>query len=140
MRSMGAYRYESDAYPEAKRDYAARGIDLDRVYRELKNVAMRRGTIPYMRLPEASKIGRRWIGEIVGLISEAESAEGRPLLSVVAVSASTGLPSVGFFDLEAIEERHPHLRRSGNHLTKAQRDFVRAEQSRAYEYWSRRAQ
>ncbi|MGE0709023.1 MAG: hypothetical protein AB7N76_00010 [Planctomycetota bacterium] len=42
---------------------------------------------------------RRRIGEILGQVSRAEHAEGRPLLSAVVVLAGTEMPGKGFFTL-----------------------------------------
>ena len=74
------------------------------VYTELITAAKYRGTVTYqeiakmMGLPlQGSNMGRV-IGLILGEISEDEVANGRPMLSAVAVSVE-GLPGGGFYSL-----------------------------------------
>ena len=74
------------------------------VYAELIRAAQYRGVTTYqaiaqiMGLPLTGSYMGSETGRILGEISEDELAQGRPMLSAVAVSAS-GVPGKGFFGL-----------------------------------------
>lgn len=80
---------------------------LDSVREHLIDVAQAQKTITYSELVSNCQLGldlglahdRAEIGRILGDISNEEYEQGRPLLSVVAVLAETGLPSDGFYRL-----------------------------------------
>ena len=102
------------------------------VYTELITASKYRGTVTYqeiakmMGLPlQGSNMGRV-IGLILGEISEDEVANGRPMLSAVAVSVE-GLPGGGFYSLAkelgrlSIEEN--------------EKDFWQKERKAVYDTW-----
>lgn len=73
---------------------------------------------------------RAEIGRILGDISSSEHEQGRPLLSVVAVLAETGLPSDGFYRLaEALE--------LGTVRRLKQELFGELEMARCFAFWSK---
>jgi hypothetical protein len=73
----------------------------------LIDVAQANKTTSYQELSNRCRLGldmslahhRAEIGSILGIISDYEYEAGRPMLSVVAVLAETGLPSDGFYRL-----------------------------------------
>ena len=75
------------------------------VYAELINAARCRGTVTYteiaeiMGLPPTDHYMGAEVGHMAGEISEAEHANGRPLLGALAVSGVTGSVGSGFFVL-----------------------------------------
>lgn len=75
------------------------------LYEKLKETARKGGIVhysdiaPLVKLDMANPADRNEIGKILGDISLEEHEEGRPLLSVVVVSKSSGMPGQGFFDL-----------------------------------------
>ena len=79
----------------------------DTVRGYLIDVAQASKTTTYSELASTCRLGlnlglahdRAEIGRILGDISKEEHEQGRPLLSVVAVLAETGLPSDGFYRL-----------------------------------------
>ena len=71
---------------------------------------------------------RAEIGRILGDISQEEYAHGRPLLSVVAVLAETGLPSDGFYRLA-------ELLALGTVKRLKQDFFGEREMGKCFEFW-----
>src|SRR5688500_16257184 len=73
------------------------------VYTELINAAKYRGTVTYqeiaqiMGLPLQGNHMSREVGWMLGEISEYELANGRPMLSAIAVGVN-GKPGAGYFD------------------------------------------
>lgn len=66
------------------------------VYSDLCDVIKKRcGTILDMSIPEH----RGRIGKMLGHISRYENEEGRPMLSALVITESTGKPGAGFFGL-----------------------------------------
>ena len=75
--------------------------------------------------------GKPWqIGTVLGKICEYEHGEGRPLLSAICVLI-TGMPSVGFWDLEFI----PDSIRNGTETQR--REFWKVERDKVFDYWQR---
>ena len=123
-----------DSWKEARNWYQRqRGVDILPIYERMRQIAARHQTIAYMRLPLAQQIGRRWIGEIVGCVSEEEVTKSGRLLSVLVVRSDTGLPGVGFFLLDTVIDRHGSLRpQKSGVLTAHQRQVIQIEQTRAW--------
>jgi len=79
---------------------------------------------------------RRYMGTIVGAISEEEILKDSPPLSAIVIGVTTGYPGGGFFGLPCIP---PALARHGKAqqsmpLTEADKEYVRAQQA---EVWKR---
>jgi hypothetical protein len=121
----------------------------DSVRKKLIEVAKRGETITYGELMKEVKIprgGRKpeiGIGGVVGQISEDEHCEGRPRLSAIAVRTHSrrkncpqGHPGGGFFGLEGIP---PEFIRPRDHsnliLTSREKQFVKQEQEKVWNYW-----
>ena len=76
--------------------------------------------------------GKPWqIGTVLGDICEYEHSNGRPLLSAICVLRETGMPSVGFWDLEFI----PDSIRNGTEVER--REFWKARRDEVFNYWQR---
>jgi len=113
------------------------------VRNKLINVARGRHTITYGELMKEFHINRRWIGGIVGRISEDEHKKGRPRLSAIVVRARSetnvcplGTPGGGFFgipDLPAFIKREES--EFTNKLSIQEQQFIAEEQKKAWEYW-----
>lgn len=76
-------------------------VEYHLVYAELIQVARRRGTVTYQELAHivglpltGNYMGKR-IGELLGIVTQNEIAQGRPMLSALAVN-SAGKPGSGF--------------------------------------------
>lgn len=75
------------------------------VYAELIQAARYRGMTTYqaiaeiMDLPLTGNYMSRETGHMLGEIAEDEFNKGRPMLTAVAVSSTTGIPGDGFFGL-----------------------------------------
>lgn len=108
-------------------------VDLE-LRDQLREVARRRETTTYQPIANAlgvdldqdSERGR--LGRILGDISRAEHAEGRPLLSAVVVLGSSNVPGNGFFDL---------ARELGVHTGDDDLAFFAVELRRVHDYWAR---
>jgi len=71
------------------------------------------------------------LGRILGEISQYEHANGRPLLSVVAVNKDSQYPSKGFFDLAR------ELNKLQGTGAFAELGFFSTELQAAFDYWSK---
>ncbi len=106
------------------------------VYSELISAARYRGLITYQAL--AQLIGlplrgshmAREIGQILGEISEDEVANGRPMLSALAVGVS-GIPGEGFYGLAR------DWGRLSEDSREAELAFWEKEKAAAYAAWAR---
>jgi hypothetical protein len=105
----------------------------------LIEVAKRKGTITYGKLMSrlGGGPGRRYIGEVVGRISEIEYQNRHPKLSAVVVTAATGMVGGGFFGLSETPE---NVRRSTREefqdcrLSAADKAYWHQELKRVYNY------
>lgn len=101
------------------------------VYCELIIAAKYRGTVTYqeiakmMGIPLSGNNMSRQVGQILGEISEDEVANGRPMLSVIAVGVN-GLPGAGFYSL---------ARGLGRLTDQSEEEFWEAEKKAVYEAW-----
>ena len=107
------------------------------VFDELVKCARFRGTITYQEIAEltglpivGSYMGKE-VGHLLGEISEAQHALGRPMLSAIAVGVD-GLPGEGFFKLATT------LGKFTGHGDEAQRHFWEQERSAVYELWRKK--
>lgn len=72
-------------------------------YSKMINVAKHRGFVTYQEIAQAngwSTFGSymgKVVGEVVGLVSQNELEQGRPMMSAIVVGVS-GKPGKGFFD------------------------------------------
>jgi hypothetical protein len=81
---------------------------------------------------------RRYMGTIVGKISEEELLKGNPPLSAIVVRVATGYPGGGFFELSCTP---PALARHGKvqfsrPLGNADKEYVRNQQAAVWKHWS----
>jgi hypothetical protein len=73
-------------------------------FSELITAARYHGVVNYQRiahvtgLPERGNAMGKELGQLLGEISEDETCRGRPMLSTLAVSVTTGKPSAHFYD------------------------------------------
>ena len=81
---------------------------------------------PLANLDMSKEADRAEIGKILGEISEKEFNSGKPLLSAIAVTASTGFPSKGFYTLAKNLEIY-----DGSN----DQFFANAEIKRVHNYW-----
>lgn len=101
------------------------------VYCELITAAKYRGTVTYqeiakmMGIPLSGNYMSSLLGHILGEISEDEIANGRPMLSAIAVGIN-GLPGAGFYTL---------ARDLGKLSDQSDEDFWEAEKKAVYEAW-----
>jgi hypothetical protein len=119
------------------------------VRQRLIEVARNRKTITYGELMKEFGIPRGHrkpgigIGHVVGAISEHEYSHGRPLISAIVVRAYSesticpnGAPGGGFFGLSGIPSQLIRSENNwGNPLTNEERNFVKAEQEKIWNYW-----
>lgn len=113
---------------------------IERARPILIEVAKQRGkTITYGNLMDRlGWHGRRYIGHVVGRISEIEYENGRPRLSAVVVRADTRMVGGGFLGLPGTPE---NVRRSTRDewqdfkLSKADQEYWRGELGKVYDYW-----
>ncbi len=101
------------------------------VYGELIAAAKYRGTVTYQEIAKliglplrGSHMGME-IGWLLGEISEDEAANGRPMLSAIAVNVQ-GAPGPGFFQL---------ARQLGKLAEQNDQDFWESECRSVYETW-----
>lgn len=79
--------------------------DFEPIYERLKSAARAETTVRYAEIAHMAGLTtdtqpeRNELGRILGSISQQEHSQGRPLLSVVVVSATDGVASRGFFNL-----------------------------------------
>ncbi|MDX2138851.1 MAG: hypothetical protein SF123_12225 [Chloroflexota bacterium] len=106
------------------------------IYAELITAAQRRGLVTYgelaslVGLPPSGNYMGSAIGNYLGVISENEVAQGRPMLSALTVD-STGAVGKGFFDI---------ARSVGLFTTEdveARTQFWEAQKKAVYETWRR---
>lgn len=110
-----------------------------RIREVLINVARNKKTISYTELLNQSKVkldmsipyDRGQLGHLLGDISWNEVAEGRPMLSSVAIHAGDSIHGQGFFDL-AEEIYDIDLRTSDERMV-----FGMDELNATYNYWSK---
>lgn len=101
------------------------------VYCELIAAAKYHGTVTYqeiakmMGIPLKGNYMSNLLGRILGEISEDEVANGRPMLSAIAVGVN-GLPGAGFYSLAR------GLRRLTD---QSEEEFWEAEKKAVYETW-----
>ncbi len=103
--------------------------DLIKVREILVGVASHRATISYKDL--AARAGLAWnhrspndrkdFGRLLGEVSHAEYAKGRPLLTAVVVRDDTGEPGKGFLGLEGFPKT---------------REFWETEFKRVKDFWA----
>ena len=120
------------------------------VRQKLMDFAKRGETITYGELMKEFKIPRGspkpgvGIGSVLGSISEQEYAQGRPLISAIAVRANSktkicpkGTPGAGFLGLPGIPAHlhRPPSQHSNPRLTVEEQQFINAEQERVWVYW-----
>jgi len=112
---------------------------IERARPILIEVAKQRKTITYGNLMNRlGWHGRRYIGHVVGRISEMEYENRRLRLSAVVVRADTGMVGGGFLGLPKTPE---NVRRSTPEewqkpkLSAAEEKYWRAELERVYDYW-----
>lgn len=79
---------------------------------------------------------RRYMGTVVGEISEEELVKGNPPLSAIVVRIVTGYPGGGFFGLPCTP---PHLMRTkaqfSEALSNADKEYVRLQQEAVWKHW-----
>lgn len=106
---------------------------------EVAKQRKKRGKITYKDLMDRlGWHGRRYIGHIVGRISEIEYENRRPKLSAVVVRADTGMVGGGFFGLPGTPENVRRLTPEewqNPKLSEADQKYWRAELERVYDYW-----
>lgn len=110
-----------------------------RIREVLISVARNKKTISYTELLNQSKVkldmsipyDRGQLGHLLGDISWNEVAEGRPMLSSVAIHAGDSIQGQGFFDL-AEEIYDIDLRSSDEQMV-----FGMDELNATYNYWSK---
>lgn len=101
------------------------------VHCELITAAKYRGTVTYqeiakmMGIPLSGNYMSSLLGKILGEISEDEVANGRPMLSAIAVGVN-GQPGTGFYVL---------ARDLGKLTNQSEGDFWEAEKKAVYETW-----
>ena len=112
---------------------------------KLKETAAARATVYYQELGDliglnmSSLKERERLSDILGKINIAEDAEGRPMISAVAVLKESSQydaamrPGVGFFNIA----HNPLGRYSGSRDRDEQEAFWIAEINRVYAYWSK---
>lgn len=106
------------------------------IYSELITAARYRGTVTYqeiarlMGLPLSGNYMGLEVGHILGEISEDEHAQGRPMLSAVAVGVS-GEPGEGFYGLAK------ELSKLKDDSTEGRRRFWEAEKAAVYKAWKK---
>jgi len=107
------------------------------VYCELIEAARRRGTVTYQEVAEimglpskGSDLGNK-TGAMVGAISEAEVAHGRPMLSAIVVDVE-GRPGQGLYGLAS------DLRELQDDTEEGKLRFWEAEMKAVYETWQKR--
>lgn len=109
------------------------------VYCKLIEAARRRGTVTYQEVAEimglpskGSDMGNK-TGAMVGAISEAEVAHGRPMLSAIVVGVD-GRPGQGLYGLAR------DLRGLQDDAEEARLRFWETEKNAVYETWRKRFQ
>jgi hypothetical protein len=110
------------------------------VYPVLISVGRAGQKVFYMDLWKMSGLNpgwRRYMGTIVGEISEKEILNGNPPLSAIVIGVTTGYPGGGFFGLPCIP---PTLARHGRAqqslpLTEVDKEYIRAQQSAVWKCW-----
>lgn len=106
------------------------------IYSELITAARYRGTVTYqeiarlMGLPLSGNYMGLEVGHILGEISEDEHAQGRPMLSAVAVGAS-GTPGEGFYILAC------ELKKFNDDSAEAKKRFWQREKAEVYKTWKK---
>lgn len=109
-------------------------VKFMQVYAELILAAREKRTVTYQQiaalvgLPTTGSHMAREVGQLLGEISNAEHAAGRPMLSAVAVGVS-GIPGDGFFGF---------ARELGNQVAddpSGRRGFWEKERDAVYEVW-----
>ena len=106
------------------------------VYSELIQAARYRGTVTYqeiakiMGLPLQGSHMARETGEMLGEISSAENAQGRPMLSAVAVSVKR-VSSSGFYGLAR------DMGKLEDDSKEGELQFWEAEKAAVYKTWQR---
>lgn len=112
--------------------------DHERLLKVLREVASRKNVINYTELIKQAKVkldmnrpyDRGVLGHLLGEISMNEVAEGRPMLSSVALHAGDHKQGQGFFDL-AEEIYKCHFKDAD-----AQLSFGMEEMKRTHNFWS----
>ena len=105
------------------------------VYAKLITAAQYRGTVNYRQVAKILGIDQagnhmaREVGQVLGEISEAEHAVGRPMLSALAIS-SKGFPSEGFFNLAR------DLGKFSSDAPEEEKAFWKEEKESVYETWA----
>jgi hypothetical protein len=104
------------------------------VYCKLLNAARKKESVPYEKIGqimglEAHMGMAKEIGQLLGEINEDEHNNGRPMLSAVAVEATTKMPGEGFFQFAK------ELNKFDGETEEDRREFWRGEILRVYEIW-----
>lgn len=112
-------------------------IEYHLVYNELITAARYRGTVTYQEIAkiiglplQGSYMGSQ-IGYLLGEISEDEIAQGRPMLSAVAVGVS-GEPGDGFYGLAK------ELNLFSGESLEEKRNFWHQERDSVYKLWQKK--
>jgi len=123
-----------------------KGEYLRKIVRQrLIEVAKKGSTINYKAIYQPLGIARgghpnakSTIGNIVGDISKSEYSNKRPLLSSIVVHKTDGYPAGNFFGLNGIPEQLQRDEKDYRKpLTSKEKEFVKEEQKRVWDYWKK---
>ena len=118
--------------PARKEQMAQTRID-EAIYQKIISTAETKATVTYQELASVKGLtmnnpaDRARLANLLGEISRFEHAGGRPMLSVVVVSKTSGMPGQGFFQL---------ARELRVHDAKDDLAFFVSELNKVYEYWA----
>lgn len=115
--------------------------ELQELRQELIRAASAHGTLTYGQLMKIMGISRgRPLFEAIVAVDKEEYARGAPGFAAIIVRKDTGFPGGGFFCDDDIPQslRRPFSRASDPKLSAAEMNYIKAAQSKIWDYYSSR--
>lgn len=115
--------------------------ELQELRQELIRAASAHGTLTYGQLMKIMGISRgRPLFEAIVAVDKDEYARGAPGFAAIIVRKDTGFPGGGFFCDDDIPQslRRPFSRASDPKLSAAEMNYIKAAQSKIWDYYSSR--
>jgi arsenate reductase (thioredoxin) len=116
---------------------------IDDLRKELLRTARARGTLTYGELMRILGISRgRPLFEAISAVDGDEDRRGAPGFAAIIVRKDTGFPGGGFFCDDSLPPslRRPYSRANDPKLSASEMNYVKEEQKKIWDYYSREAQ